>query len=112
MAEDAKWQLQLFTFGVTSAAAILRLLSPEFTSAASTASNRTVGGSASMGPALVDLIHDLYSASVDNQRFFHGRLVDPTSEQNKYRELISEAVFPNPLGRKPIRIAGSVPKQI
>lgn len=54
--------------------------------------------------ALVDLIHDLYMASIDNQRFLHGRLVDPTSELNKYRELISEAVFPNPLGRKPVRI--------
>ena len=56
-------------------------------------------------PGLVDLIHDLYSASIDNQRFLHGRLVDPTSELQKYRELISEAVFPNPLGRKPVRIA-------
>ena len=55
--------------------------------------------------ALVELIHDLYSASIDNQRFLHGRLVDPASELNKYRQLISEAVFPNPLGRKPIRIA-------
>jgi hypothetical protein len=55
-------------------------------------------------PRLVELIHDLYSASVDNQRFLHGRLVDPTSELKKYRELISEAVFPNPLGRKPVRI--------
>jgi hypothetical protein len=55
-------------------------------------------------PALLDLIHDLYSASIDNRRFLHGRLVDPTRELGKYRELISEAVFPNPLGRKPIRI--------
>jgi len=54
---------------------------------------------------LVDLIHDLYSASIDNRRFLHGRLVHPTSELNKYRELISDAVFPNPLGRKPIRMA-------
>jgi hypothetical protein len=54
---------------------------------------------------LVELIHDLYSASIDNQRFLHGRLVDPKSELKKYQELISEAVFPNPLGRKPVRIA-------
>lgn len=51
------------------------------------------------------MIHDLYSASIDNQRFLHGRLVDPRSDLTKYRELISDAVFPNPLGRKPIRIA-------
>jgi hypothetical protein len=54
---------------------------------------------------LVDLIHDLYAASTDNQRFLHSRLVDSTSELGKYRELISAAVFPNPLGRKPVRIA-------
>ncbi len=54
---------------------------------------------------LVGLIHDLYEASTDNQRFLHSRLVDPTSELGKYRELISDAVFPNPLGRKPVRMA-------
>jgi hypothetical protein len=53
---------------------------------------------------LVDLIHDLYVASIDNRCFLHGRFVDPTSELKRYRELISEAVFPNPLGRKPVRI--------
>ena len=54
---------------------------------------------------LAALIHDLYEASPDNQRFLHSRLVDPASELDKYRELVSDAVFPNPLGRKPVRIA-------
>jgi hypothetical protein len=48
---------------------------------------------------LVGLIHDLYEVSTDNQRFLHSRLVASTSELGKYRELISDAVFPNPLGR-------------
>ena len=54
---------------------------------------------------LVGLLHDLYRASPDNQRFLHGRLLGSATELEKYRELIADAVFPNPFGRKLVRIA-------
>jgi hypothetical protein len=54
---------------------------------------------------LVELIRDLYQASAENQRFLHSRLVNPTSELQKYRKLICEAVSPDPFHNKPVRVA-------
>jgi hypothetical protein len=53
---------------------------------------------------LLGLIHDLYETSPDNRRFLHVRILGAATELEKYRRLVVQAVFPNPLGRKPIRI--------
>jgi hypothetical protein len=55
--------------------------------------------------SLVELIRDLYESSPENQRFLHSRLVDSTSKLEKYRKLISEAIFPDPFHNKPVRVA-------
>ena len=44
---------------------------------------------------LVGLVRDLYDASPANRRFLHARLLPSPSSVDKYRELVSEAVFPD-----------------
>ena len=54
---------------------------------------------------LIDLIRDLYRVSPENRQFLHGRLVPNALNLEQYRERVVDAVFPDPLSRKRIRIA-------
>lgn len=53
---------------------------------------------------LTAVIRDLYDASPGNRRFLHARFLGSDTELEKYRALIRDAVYPNLLGRKPVRI--------
>lgn len=53
---------------------------------------------------LVGLIRDLYDASPANRRFLHARFVPAAGTLTDYRELVSKAVFPDPLSQRPIRL--------
>ena len=54
---------------------------------------------------LVALLRDLYQVSPENRRFLHGRLLGPEVEIEKYRTLIADAVYPDPLSQARIRIS-------
>ena len=54
--------------------------------------------------ALVALLRDLYQASPENRRFLHGRFLGSQAEQENYRRLIADAVYPDPLSRNPVRL--------
>ena len=54
--------------------------------------------------ALVGLIHDLHEASTANRRFLQARLVPSTSDVEKYRRLVADAVFPDPLSRRRVSL--------
>ena len=54
---------------------------------------------------LVALLRDLYQVSPENRRFLHGRLLGPKVEIEKYRTLIADAVYPDPLSQGRIRIS-------
>lgn len=56
-------------------------------------------------PSLLRTLHDLYDATPDNRRFLHARFFSGTAELDNYRKLIQDAVAPNPLGNKPIRVS-------
>lgn len=53
---------------------------------------------------LTELVHDLYQAGPENRRFLHARLVGAQAEIEKYRQLVEDALYPNPCGNKPVRI--------
>ena len=53
---------------------------------------------------LTAVIRALYEASPDNRRFLHARFLGSDTEIETYRKLILDAVYPNLLGRKPVRI--------
>jgi hypothetical protein len=53
---------------------------------------------------LVGLVHDLYEANTANRRFLQARLVPSTSAVEKYRRLVAEAVFPDPLSRRQVSL--------
>ena len=54
--------------------------------------------------SLVGLVHDLYQASTANRRFLHGRLLPSTSTLDKYRQLVADAVFPDPFSRRRVSL--------
>lgn len=54
--------------------------------------------------ALIALVRDLYRASPENRRFLHARLLGSQIELATYRQLIAEAVFPDPLSSRPVRV--------
>jgi hypothetical protein len=53
---------------------------------------------------LVGLVRDLYEASAVNRRFLEARLLNSPSALEQYRLLVSEAVYPDPFSRNPIRL--------
>jgi hypothetical protein len=53
---------------------------------------------------LVNLVRDLYQASPENRRFLRGRLAPTAGELERYRDRVIDAVYPDPLSRKPVRI--------
>jgi hypothetical protein len=54
--------------------------------------------------SLIALARDLYRASSENRRFLHARLLGPAIEIAKYRELVREAIYPDALSRRPVRL--------
>jgi len=54
--------------------------------------------------ALVALIRDLYDVSAENRRFLRARLLDSRAELATYRRQVADAVFPDPLSRRPVRL--------
>lgn len=55
-------------------------------------------------PALLALVHDLYNVSPENRQFLRGRLLPSADGLEKYRTGVMDAVFPDPLSRKQVRI--------
>ena len=53
---------------------------------------------------LVGLVRDLYEASAANRRFLQTRLVPSPTAVEKYRRLVSEAVFPDPFSQRRISL--------
>lgn len=54
--------------------------------------------------SLLALVGDLYRTSDDNRRLLHARLLERATEIMEYRRLVSDAIFPDPVSRRPIRI--------
>jgi hypothetical protein len=55
-------------------------------------------------PGLLALVHDLYDVSPENRQFLRGRLLPSAADLEKYRTRVTDAVFPDPLSRKQVRV--------
>ncbi len=55
--------------------------------------------------ALVNLLGDIYRSSAENRRFLHARLLDSQMELAEYRNLVVDAVYPDPLSQDPVRVS-------
>jgi hypothetical protein len=53
---------------------------------------------------LLGVIRSLYEANAANRRFLHARFVPTASALEEYRNLVQAAVFPPPLGQRPVRL--------
>lgn len=53
---------------------------------------------------LVTLVRDLYQASPENRQFLRGRLTPTAADLEKYRNRVIDAVYPDPLSRKRVRL--------
>jgi hypothetical protein len=53
---------------------------------------------------LVSLLRDLYDASVANRRFLHSRLTPGSRAIEKYRRLVADAIYPDPLSTRRISV--------
>jgi hypothetical protein len=53
---------------------------------------------------LVALVGDLYAASPENRHFLEGRLLPTAAHLEKYRGRVIDAVYPDPLSRRRVRI--------
>lgn len=53
---------------------------------------------------LLALVHDLYDANASNRRFLEARLVSSAMSIEKYRQLVADAVYPDPLSRRQVSI--------
>ena len=54
--------------------------------------------------ALVNLIGDIYRSSAEDRCFLHARLLGSEIELDKYRQLVEDAIYPDPLSRHPVRV--------
>ena len=54
---------------------------------------------------LLELIRDLYQLNSDNRRFLEARFLMSEANLERYRRLVSEAIFPDPFGRRKTSIA-------
>ncbi len=54
---------------------------------------------------LVHLLGDIYRSGPENRRFLHARLLGSKVELDNYRKLVVDAIFPEPLSQRPVRIA-------
>jgi len=62
------------------------------------------GLAAASSTELLNLVRDLYQASPENRRFLHARLTPQPAIVEGYRQRVVEAVFPDPLGKKQVRV--------
>jgi hypothetical protein len=53
---------------------------------------------------LVGLVHDLYEANTANRRFLQARLLPLPNAVEKYRKLVTEAVFPDPFSQRRVSL--------
>jgi hypothetical protein len=53
---------------------------------------------------LMTLLSDLYQASPENRLFLRGRLLHDPRDLERYRRQVTDAVFPDPFSRKPVRV--------
>jgi hypothetical protein len=53
---------------------------------------------------LLGVIRNLFEANATNRRFLHARFVPAASALEQYRNLVQAAVFPPPLGQRPVRL--------
>lgn len=53
---------------------------------------------------LLALVHDLYVANPSNRRFLEARLLSSSTSLEKYRRLVADAVYPDPLSRRQISV--------
>jgi hypothetical protein len=53
---------------------------------------------------LLSVVHDLYRASPENRRFLHARLLPSAGSLEEYRRRVEDAIFPDPLSHKRVRI--------
>src|SRR5438093_12363217 len=53
---------------------------------------------------LVGLVHDLYEANTANRRFLQARLLPSPNAVEKYRKLVTEAVFPDPFSQRRVSL--------
>ena len=54
--------------------------------------------------ALLALVHDLHEVSPENRQFLRGRLLPSAADLEEYRGRVMDAVFPDPLSRKQVRV--------
>jgi hypothetical protein len=54
--------------------------------------------------SLLGLVHDLYDANTSNRRFLEARLLSSSTSVEKYRRLVADAVYPDPLSRRQISL--------
>jgi hypothetical protein len=53
---------------------------------------------------LMTLIRDLYDLDALNRRALHARFAPNSATVDQYRRLVREAVFPDPLSQRPVRL--------
>jgi hypothetical protein len=53
---------------------------------------------------LLSLLADLYRATAENRRFLESRLLKETGAIETYRRAVVEAIYPDPLSRRPISV--------
>jgi hypothetical protein len=54
--------------------------------------------------SLLALVHDLYEANAANRRFLDARLLCSAMSIEKYRQLVADAVYPDPFSRRQVSI--------
>jgi hypothetical protein len=53
---------------------------------------------------LLGLVRDLYEANAANRRFLRARFLPTGAAIEEYRQLVSDAVFPDPFSKRPVRL--------
>lgn len=53
---------------------------------------------------LVSLLGELYAASVVNRRFLHSRLTPGSRAIEEYRQLVADAIYPDPFSRRRVSV--------
>ena len=53
---------------------------------------------------LVSLLGELYNASVANRRFLHSRLTPGSRAIEEYRQLVADAIYPDPFSKRRVSV--------
>ncbi len=53
---------------------------------------------------LVSLLGELYAASVANRRFLHSRLTPGSRTIEEYRQLVADAIYPDPFSKRRVSV--------